>query len=318
MINLKKSIQSINRRLDIENIKDVEYFPRYLEIDVYDGCNFDCIMCPLGKSIYKGGGGISLELFDKIVSEISPYKDWIKLVCLSRNGEPLLNKNISTMVMKLKNAGIRRVNFSTNASALTKKKSTELLNSGLDEIRFSIDGYTKETFEKVRKGGNFERVISNCLNFISLRNKMNSKTQIQVRFVEQKANEHEISKWESFWLSKLRDTDLVASKKMHSWGNKLDNFEDEINTTIKTPCIPPFSTLEILYDVTVPLCGCDYKPTVILGNVKKNTLNEIWNSEKFKNIRKKHEEGRRNDISICVGCKIWDENKIKTIYHQKN
>ena len=92
MINLKDEINLINERLGINNISEIEHFPKYLEIEAYDGCNFDCVMCPLGKSIYKGGGGISLELFDKIVTEVSKYKDWINLVCLSRNGEPLLNK----------------------------------------------------------------------------------------------------------------------------------------------------------------------------------------------------------------------------------
>ena len=154
MLDVKKELNLINKRLGISDIKDINFFPRYLEIEAYDGCNFDCIMCPLGKSIYKGGGGISLELFDKIVSEISKYKDWINLVCLSRNGEPLLNKNIAIMVKKLKLAGIKRVNFSTNASALNEKKSLELLKAGLDEIRFSIDGHTKETFEEVRKAAN--------------------------------------------------------------------------------------------------------------------------------------------------------------------
>ena len=144
MLDLKEEIKLINKRLGINSIKDIEYFPKYLEIEAYDGCNFDCIMCPLGKSIYKGGGAISLELFDKIVSEISKYKDWINLVCLSRNGEPLINKNLHIMVRKLKDAGIKRVNFSTNASALNEKKSRQLLEAGLDEIRFSIDGFTKK------------------------------------------------------------------------------------------------------------------------------------------------------------------------------
>ena len=67
-------------------------------------------------------------------------------------------------------------------------------------------------------------------------------------------------------------------------------------------CISPFSTLEILYDGTVPLCGCDYKPTVVLGNVKNNSLKEIWNNEKFKQMRDLHSSGNRNKISICVGC----------------
>jgi radical SAM protein with 4Fe4S-binding SPASM domain len=321
MLELKQHLKNISEKLDINEINEIDYFARYLEIEAYDGCNFDCIMCPLGKSIYKGGGGISLQLFDKIVSEISEYKDWIKLVCLSRNGEPLLNKNITTMVKKLKEAGIKRVNFSTNASALTEKKSHDLLKAGLDEIRFSIDGYTKETFENVRKGSKFENVLRNCLNFIRIRDKFKFKTQIQIRFVEQKKNEHELKLWRDFWLSKLQKTDVVASKKLHSWGNEIENgqsfkFEREIDSSLNEPCISPFSTLEILYDGTVPLCGCDYKPTVNLGNVKNNSLKNIWNSEKFKKVRDQHASGNRNEIPICVGCEIWD-TKIKSVHYNK-
>lgn len=321
MLDLDHHLKNISDRLGINEIKEADHFAKYIEIEAYDGCNFDCIMCPLGKSIYKGGGGISLQLFEKIVSEISGYKDWIKLVCLSRNGEPLLNKNITLMVKKLKDAGIKRVNFSTNASALTEKKSLELLKAGLDEIRFSIDGYTKETFENVRKGSKFEKVLSNCLNFINLRDKFNFKTQIQIRFVEQKKNEHEIEKWREFWLSKLKKTDVVASKKLHSWGNKIENgqsfkFERDVDPSLNEPCISPFSTLEILYDGTVPLCGCDYKPTVNLGNVKAKSLKEIWNSDKFKKVRDNHASGNRNEIPICIGCEIWD-TKIKSVHYNK-
>ena len=102
------------------------------------------------------------KLFKKIVAELVPYADWIKWICLSRNGEPLLNKNIALMVKQLKDIGIKRVTFTTNATALTEKKSYELIKSGLDEIRFSIDGFTKETFEKIRKDGKYEEILKNC------------------------------------------------------------------------------------------------------------------------------------------------------------
>jgi len=316
MLDFNEELIEISERLDIKEIKEIEYFPRYLEIEAYDGCNLNCVMCPLGKDIYDAGGGIPLDLFNEIVEQLRDYSDWIKLVCLSRNGEPLLNKNVPKMVKKLKDVGIKRVNFSTNATALTEKKSYELLNAGLDEIRLSIDGYTKETFEKVRKDANYDRILKNSLNFIKIRDKMNANTQVQIRFVEQKANTNEVQDWKNFWLSKVKPTDVVASKKMHSWGNKLDSFEGQIDSDFRKPCISPFSTLEILHDGTVPLCGCDYKPTVILGNVKRNTLLEIWNGEKFKKIRELHATGKRNDISICVGCRIWDTKKIKTVYHK--
>jgi radical SAM protein with 4Fe4S-binding SPASM domain len=122
-------------------------------------------------------------------------------------------------------------------------------------------------------------------------------------------------------LSKLKKTDVVASKKLHSWGNKIENgqsfkFERDVDSSLNEPCISPFSTLEILYDGTVPLCGCDYKPTVNLGNVRNNSLKEIWNSEKFKKVRDNHASGNRNEIPICIGCEIWD-TKIKSVHYKK-
>ena len=318
MLNLKKETQLISKRLDLQTIDQINHFARYVEIESFDGCNLNCVMCPLGKDIYEGGGAIPQKLFKKIVGELAPYADWIKLVCLSRNGEPLLNRNVASMVKQLKDIGIKRVNFSTNATALTEKRSYELIKSGLDEIRFSIDGFTKETFEKVRKGGKYEKILNNCLRFIKIRDEIGKgKPQVQIRFVEQKANTHELESWKNFWLSKVQPTDVVASKKMHSWGNELKSYEGRIDQNVAIPCISPFSTLEILYDGTVPLCGCDYKPTVVLGNVKNNSLKEIWNNEKFKQMRDLHSSGNRNKISICVGCKIWDIEKIKTVFSQK-
>ena len=98
---------------------------------------------------------------------------------------------------------------------------------------------------------------------------------------------------------------------------RYQSFEGKIDDKLNKPCISPFSTLEILHDGTVPLCGCDYKPTVVLGNVKNNSLLEIWNSEKFRKIRDHHGSGNRNKIDICIGCKIWD-TEIKSVYYKKS
>ena len=83
MLELKQHLKNISEKLDINEIKEIDYF-RYLEIEAYDGCNFDCIMCPLGKSIYKGGGGISMELFDKLYLKFHITKT-DKIICLFGN-----------------------------------------------------------------------------------------------------------------------------------------------------------------------------------------------------------------------------------------
>ena len=106
------------------------------------------------------------------------------------------------------------------------QEAYELIDAGLDEIRFSIDGFTKETFEKIRKDANFDKIIENCLRFIKIRDKHGkNKPQIQIRLVEQKENAHEVKDWKNYWLQKLKSTDVVASKKMHSWSNELDGLK---------------------------------------------------------------------------------------------
>jgi len=309
----RKELEFISRRLNLKEPEEYFHFPKYIEIETIRGCNAKCIMCPLSKDDTYKKGKIDNSLFSKIVEELSEYSNWINLVCLSRNGEPLLDKGLPKRITELKNAGIKYVNFSTNASLLDEKTSISLIESGLDEIRFSIDGFTKETFEYIRKGLDYETVKNNCLRFIKLRNQFGVKPKIQVRMVEQKRNSEEIIAWKNFWTSKLKENDVVASKKMHSWGNKLESYEGE-NKEYKSPCISPFSTLEIFYDGVVPLCGCDYKPEFILGNLNQSSIKEVWQSPYFEEIRKIHLEGHCSEIPICAGCNIWDTEEVRTIW----
>ena len=209
----------VKERLRIDNGSDYVNYPKFIEIETMSGCNAKCIMCPVPTQ--KRKGIIKDNLFTKIVDEISHYKDWINFVSLSRNGEPLLDKKLPSRVKQLKDAGIKYVSFSTNASLLTREKGKELLESGLDELRISIDGFSKNTFETVRKGLDYEQVKMNALNFIKMRNDAGIKPSIQIRFVEQEENKHEIKEWTNFWSSVISKNDVVASKKMHSWGNQI-------------------------------------------------------------------------------------------------
>lgn len=307
-----EGLEFVAERLCISEASEYFYFPKYIEIETISACNAKCIMCPIHEPDFKRKGIIKDSLFNKAVSEISNYSDWINFVCLSRNGEPLLDKKLSFRIKQLKDAGVKYVTFSTNASLLDKKMGLDLIDAGLDEIRISIDGYTKETFEKIRKGLNFDVVKENTLNFINLRDQYGAKLSIHIRLVEQKENLLEIVDWKNYWLSKVLKTDTVTSKKAHSWGNKLTAYENR-EGKLTPPCISPFSTIEILYDGTVPLCGCDYKPSVILGDLNNSTIKEVWQSDIIEKIRAKHMIGDAYTIDICNGCRIWDP-KIKSVW----
>ena len=59
MYNKNKELDNICNRLIINNIDEIDYFAKYVEIEAYDGCNLNCIMCPLGKDIYAINTGIA-------------------------------------------------------------------------------------------------------------------------------------------------------------------------------------------------------------------------------------------------------------------
>ncbi len=90
-------------------------------------------------------------------------------------GEPLLNRELASMIRYLKARGVYVV-FNTNAALLTRRRQVELIESGLDELRVSIDGSTPETYLKVRGIPVFDRVIDNVAEMIRTKLGLGART----------------------------------------------------------------------------------------------------------------------------------------------
>jgi len=301
------------KKLEVDNLVIAEHFPRYFEIETYRGCNAQCGMCFMDK-MSNTNHQMSDKLYEKIINEAGTYSKLIEMFILARNGEPLLDSKLEQRIKLAKQNGMKLVSISTNASLLTEKRAKAIIESGLDDIRFSIDGMTKESFEKIRKGLKFKKVMENCLNFIKLRDQHGIKPIIQVRFVSQEDNQGQEEFFKDFWLSKLSSQDIAAVRKMHNWGGTLDSYSgNKVKKYAPIPCKSLWNSMVILADGTVPLCAMDYNAVEILGNANNSSLKEIWDSNKLKTLRYKHLHGKRNDIDMCKGCSVW-ENGTKKEY----
>ena len=88
-----------------------------------------------------------MEVFSTLVEQMKRFSQKLKLVNFAYLGEPLLNNNISKMVKMVKEADVaERVEIVTNASALTEDLSKELVESGLDRLRISIQGIDQKQY----------------------------------------------------------------------------------------------------------------------------------------------------------------------------
>jgi radical SAM protein with 4Fe4S-binding SPASM domain len=294
------------------NKLQISEFPLYFEIETSHTCNARCPMCAISKWGNIKKPFMDDSLFKKIADEIIQHKDIVRVVDLTRDGEPLMDKKLEDKIKYLKNGGIRHVNISTNASLLTKRRCKSIIESGIDEIMFSVDGYYKETFEKIRKGLNYDIVKSNILRFIKYRDSMRSDLKIRVRMVLQDDNRSEADIWGNYWKCFLKDKDEVYHKKIHNWGNQVDCDIDKNITTI--PCSSVFNTMIIKYNGNVIICPADFYEKYSSGNLIKDTISNIWhNGEYFNMFRKIHNDNKRNDLELCRYCRWWDST-IKKVY----
>jgi len=139
---------------------EVNYFPTKLDIENVSRCNFRCTMCQVSEwTNQKRAEDMEFDDFKHLID----HQPGLLEIKLQGMGEPILGGETYFNMIKYarkKHIWVRTV---TNASMLHLRDNyKKLVDSGVNEIQISIDGATKETFEKIRVGSKFEVVKSNC------------------------------------------------------------------------------------------------------------------------------------------------------------
>ena len=285
------------------NVKE-KILPAIYIIEPTNACNLNCVMCPNANKNTKGF--MDFCLFENIIKQI---KDSAKTILLYYRGEPLLHSDLTQMIELCKKRTQARVILSTNATMLTKLISEKLMSSGLDDIILCLDGNSKETYEQIRRNANFDNVQENITNFINLRgNKV--KPEILVQLIEMHINKHEIDDFKNKWKK-------IGCKVLITWLNswayqlpKLMTMSDSVNPNrreIRTHCADLWFKMVIDYKGKVVLCCHDYSEKCIIGDLKKQCIEDIWNSEEIRKLRKLHKERKFSKIKLCKNCIDWSK-----------
>jgi len=270
--------------------------PHRVMVENTNICNADCVFCPHEKMKRKTGV-MAMELFKKIIDECANMG--IGYVTIYGFGEPLLDNKFIERVKYAKEVGLSRVTTNTNAAFLTKDKAKTIIEAGLDEIYISFDAATKETYKKIRPNLNFEEVTKNIINLIKEKKKLQSKKPlIYLSFVENGINCHETELYKRKWRKLVNGISFSA---VHNWTGEV-NFGKVEPTALKDPCRLLWTDMVVSFDGRIPLCCNDYENKVVLGDINRQSIGEIWGGEKLKKIRQKHQKGEFKDIAICSSC----------------
>jgi len=298
-------------------------FPDVVRIETVGKCNFRCIHCPTGinpnnRSILSEG------MFDSIVGEFLNARFIPRVVVLYHGGEPLLNTKLSKYIRVLKKMGVEKTVITTNASLLTGEQSRELVLAGLDEIKVSFDGQSPDENNHIRQGGDFYANAENVKTLCEVRKALgrnNPHIKISNIRICNKETLQKMSEQQQFmfqeppeYLTKYfcqegNELEFQSFPAMVWPGYERNGFFDVVKFETAKPkyCGSLFETTTILSNGDVVLCCYDIKGELVLGNITKESIFDIWSSKKYLEIREKF---KKYEYSyLCEKC-----NYVSPVY----
>jgi radical SAM protein with 4Fe4S-binding SPASM domain len=166
--------------------------PLKVEMDIVNQCNLRCTMCMFSNpELYRRPKReMTMEDFARIAEQVFPL---CSQVSLSVSTEPLLNRRLPEILQIVAEYEIPFVYMFTNGLLLHEKLIGKIINSKLHHLAISIDGATKDTYERIRVGGKFERLIANIQAVNRAKKQMGSKTpRISFNIVLMRSNIEEL------------------------------------------------------------------------------------------------------------------------------
>jgi len=304
-------------RPDLENlrqfVKDYK-FPTDILVETIAKCNLRCVMCPQDK-LTRRRGKMSFELWKKIVGEVAEKnpstKIWPALM-----GEPLLMGNeIFEWIKYAKDKGVGYIALNSNLQAFKKEMIDAFFESQIDELLIGFDGFTPETYEKIRVNGKLATLMENTNFILDERERRGvSYPIVTLQYIVMDENEHEEQPFIDYWRQSGRKVKLKI-KPRTGWSDAVKPWTKIVNVTQEDrflPCTWLLRQMTIFWDGTVPQCDGDYNGVTKFGDVTTQCIEEIWNG-KLKGVRERH---MRLDFKFypCNRCEDWQAGRSKTIW----
>lgn len=283
-------------------------FPLHLDIDPTNRCNLACVMCPRtvylreGRSEWAPGGlgDMDFALYEGLILGSAPLG--LKSVKLNFLGEPLLHPRIADMVRLASGSGLW-VMLNTNAQLLTRDMSRELLEAGLTDVFFSFDSPYPEEYERIRRGADYNRTLSNIRGFMEEKERLGKKAvQTRASMVLPLGGTEDTLKAKADYLALFRGMGVAEI------GFGLPTEVGLDYSTLPGPdsflCPDLFRRVFVFHDgVAGPCCG-DWERRLVVGDAAAQELAEIWHSAAYRSLRAAHLGGRHKEVPACRACSV--------------
>tara|TARA_A100001015_G_C15030764_1_gene733103 strand:- start:2280 stop:3320 length:1041 start_codon:yes stop_codon:yes gene_type:complete len=306
----EKHLNNANRRKELltieKNLKEHE-FPPQLVIENTSICNMTCIHCS-HKELERPKRHMERPLWEKIVKEVAQEAPDCE-IWPTFYGEALVMSYKNEIWDRLDyadKAGCRNLVLNSNGMLLDRWDNIDkILKSPLKRFILSLDGFSKEVFEKVRVKGKHDEVYPNVVKLCQERiARGQTYPSITAQFSVLPENVHEVDDYRNFWQSHGAE---VKVRPMMEWTATGEIRTDTIvhDDPFRIACPWGNNTMAIHQNGDVVACAVDWSGGVKVANVNYVTVKEAWKML-GEVVRKPHREHRWDDIpELCKGCGDW-------------
>jgi len=321
----KKSVDPVNLYMTDAYHKNLEIyaqgFPIMLILQLSSFCNYECIMCKRQVLVKErtvtgfNNGHMSLELIKELTNQCKDKVGFLGFQ-FALYGEPMMNPEFLSIVEHIKSKNIK-LQLVTNGSFLTSEMANSLIDLGLDKIKISFQGATKERYQFWRASKRYDEIVNNVKELVELRNSKKSKLFIQVGTSSCDDSEEELKDFISQWSSVVDNCYWNYSALTHVLDDPLIQgripYINHQAPLRKEKCKEPFKRMAAMWNGDVPPCVS--VESNFCGNLYKSSIAEIWNGKEFRRARQTIIEKGNIITDFCSKCCVQPE-PTKTYSHR--
>jgi radical SAM protein with 4Fe4S-binding SPASM domain len=258
------------------------------------------------------------DLFARIANE-SASEPLLSSVTFDLHNEPLLDVRIFGWVQYFKSINRNKLcDLVTNGQLLDGFNLTDIMESNIDLIKVSLNAHSKETYQVMNEGFDYDKVMKNISYLLS---SDYMAQRLVLSFVLTEINAHEVYQATRYWNERgvstrvigitnragsLKDYQRFKIKAGYRGSPLISRIRQYLMSRIRhvIGCLLPFYQMNILFNGDAIICCDDWARATVVGSIKNNTLREIWNSKKMNEVRQLLLKKRYQQLDSCNECSM--------------
>lgn len=291
-----------------------DFLPAVYVVEPVSECNLRCIMCPNHLLKASDIGHAKLSNLQGVFGAIAPTAE---LTMLYFMGEPTVHAELPAILKSARATLQGRIVVSTNGQNVLEAQIDALL-SGADIVIVPIDRWDSEQYAKIRRGGDFSRVVQFAERLLYRRGG-EASPEVIVKMLDLNINAASREVWNAettafreYWSSRGA---LPLTGWVDSWAGQLPNLlkltaaGSPYSQSMRTSCADLWFKMVVNWQGEVVLCchNFDYSVKLGTGIATPHDIRRIWHSTTLVKYRESQVQGDFANPRICASCREWGE-----------